>query len=109
VSESDEGRGAREERESHDKPRGQRRLNAREAADRAVEYLSEMTGQEPEVVIAVEPDGGCWHVQMELLELARVPQTTDVLGCYEVEIGDDGEPQGYHRSRRYHRGYVGER
>jgi hypothetical protein len=108
VSESD-NRGVHEDRERHDEPGEQRGINAREAADRAVEYLSEMTGQEPEVVIAVEPDGGRWHVQMELLELARVPQTTDVLGCYEVEIGDDGEPQGYHRSRRYHRGYVGDR
>jgi hypothetical protein len=88
---------------------GERHIDARQAVERAVSYMTEMTGQEPEVVIAVEPDDGSWHVQMELLELSRVPQTTDVLGCYEVTLDADGEPQGYHRTRRYHRAYVGER
>lgn len=85
------------------------KLGAREVVDRAVAYMSEMTGQEPEVVTAVEPDNGNWHVEMELLELARIPQTTDVLGCYEVDLDAEGEPQGFHRTRRYHRGHVGER
>jgi hypothetical protein len=87
---------------------GQSRINAREAAQRAIDYLNEMTGQEPEVVISVEPTNGHWHVQMELLELSRIPETTDVLGCYEVDLDSDGEPQGFHRTRRYHRGRVGE-
>jgi hypothetical protein len=84
------------------------RVEARDAADRALSYLEEMTGQEPEVVIAVEPDDDRWLVEVELLELARVPATTDVLGSYEVEISNEGEPLAYRRTRRYHRGQVGE-
>jgi len=89
----------------HTEPNG---IDARQAADRAMEYLSEVTGQEPEVVIAVEPDGDDWHVQLELLELARIPDTTDVLGLYQVDLGAGGEPIGHHRTGRYHRGHVGE-
>jgi hypothetical protein len=87
---------------------GGERIDAREAAGRALSYMVEMTGQEPEVVIAVEPDDDRWLVQVELLELARVPETTDVLGCYEVEVSYEGEPLAYRRTRRYHRGRVGE-
>lgn len=87
---------------------GDERVDARQAADRALSYMEEMTGQEPEIVIAVEPDDDRWLVQVELLELARVPATTDVLGCYEVEISTEGEPLAYRRIRRYHRGRVGE-
>lgn len=116
MTETDEGQNrARNDREQGDQQGEQEQggqpreghLDARQVVERAVEYMSEMTGQEPEVVTAVEPDDGGWHVEMELLELARIPQTTDVLGSYEVDLNAEGEPQGYHRTRRYHRGHVG--
>lgn len=96
-------------RENREQERGgQDRIDARQAAERAAAYLEGMTGEQPEVVIAVEPDEDRWLVQLEMLELARVPTTTDVLGCYEVEVSFDGEPVAYRRLRRYHRGQVGE-
>lgn len=107
MSEPENVGGDRAERpDGHPESRG---LDARQAAERATEYLSEVTGQEPEVVIAVEPDGDEWHVQLELLELARIPDTTDVLGLYQVDLDAGGEPIGHHRTGRYHRGLVGER
>lgn len=84
------------------------RIDARQAATRAVEYLNEMLGQPPEVVSGVERDEHGWTVTGELLELARVPATTDVLGCYQVTLDQAGEPVGFRRIRRYHRGRVGE-
>lgn len=83
-------------------------MDAREVVRRATEWLTEVIGQPPEAVIGVAPDDGGWHVTAELLELARVPDSTDVLGQYEVDLDADGQPRGYRRVRRYPRSYVGE-
>ncbi|HEY8471727.1 MAG TPA: gas vesicle protein GvpO [Natronosporangium sp.] len=91
-----------------DQPQSTDRIDAREAARRAVAHVTELAGQAPEVVSGLEPTDDGWLVTVELLELSRVPDTTDVLGCYQVTIGPDGEPRGYRRVRRYHRGRVGE-
>jgi hypothetical protein len=92
---------------STDRPGG--RIGAREAAQEAVAYLDEMTGQPPEAVTGVEPapDGG-WTVTAELVELTRVPGTTDIVGCYQVTLDPTGEPVSYRRVRRYQRGQVGD-
>jgi hypothetical protein len=82
--------------------------NARQAAQVAVDYIDEMTGEPPEVVTGVVREEGGWLVTVEVLELGRVPNTTDVLGCYQVRVDADGEPVSYQRIRRYHRGQVGE-
>jgi hypothetical protein len=84
------------------------RISAREAADRALDYLEQATGRPPELVIAAEPQESGWLVKVEVLELARVPDTTDVLACYELRLDQAGEPITYRRTRRYHRGQVGD-
>jgi hypothetical protein len=45
-----------------------------------------------------------WSVQIEVLELRRVPTTTDLLALYEVRTDGRGELTGYRRLRRYARG-----
>lgn len=85
------------------------RISAREAAGEAVTYIDEMTGQAPEVVTGVEAaDEDGWLVTVEVLEMSRIPDTTDVLGCYQVQVDARGEPTSYRRIRRYHRGQIGE-
>ena len=84
------------------------RIDARQAAQRAGDYLDEMLGQPPEVISGVERAEDGWTVTGELLELARVPATTDVIGCYQVSLDTNGDPVGFRRVRRYHRGRVGE-
>jgi hypothetical protein len=44
-----------------------------------------------------------------VLELARTPSTTDVLGLYEVTMDGDDEVSGYRRVKRYLRSQVEER
>ena len=44
----------------------------------------------------------------EVVELARVPNTTDVLGAYVVTLAPDGELIGYRRQRRYNRSQADE-
>lgn len=77
---------------------------AGEIARSAVAQLVELVGQEVEGVTGLERIDDGWKIQVELLELRRVPSTTDVLATYEVEVDDRGALQGYRRVERYSRG-----
>jgi Gas vesicle synthesis protein GvpO len=79
-------------------------MQAAEAIRTAKQQLADITGLEPETVSKLESDGdGGWFVQVEALELSRVPDTMDVIGSYEVMLSNDGELRGFRRVRRYHR------
>jgi hypothetical protein len=73
-------------------------------ASKAAEQLVELLGREPEGVTGLEKTDDGWAVQVEVVELRRVPATTDVLGLYEVRTDPRGELIGYRRMRRYSRG-----
>ena len=85
-----------------------KRLSGSKAAAAAARQLLDLTGREPEGITGLEPDDDGWKVQVEVLELRRIPETTDVLALYEVQVDADGELQGYRRLRRYTRGASGE-
>jgi hypothetical protein len=85
------------------------RLAAKDAMRSGRAHLRELTGKEPETVVRIEADDdGGWRVALEVVELERIPNTSDVLGCYELQLDDDGELVGYRRLRRYTRSEVGE-
>jgi hypothetical protein len=82
-----------------------RRLDAQTAARRALEAVQSLTTKQAEGVIGVQgKDDGGWTVVVELLETARIPNTSDVLGEYEVEIDARGRLRSYARRTRYTRG-----
>lgn len=83
------------------------RPNAGEIARTAVRALAELTGRRPENVLGLRRDEDGWKVTVELVELSRVPYSTDMLGCYVVSLDDDGELIGYERTRRYVRSQPG--
>ena len=85
-----------------------KRLGASAAAAAAARQLLDLTGREPEGVTGLEAEDDGWKVQVEVLEVRRIPETTDVLALYEVQVDADGELQGYRRLRRYTRGSSGE-
>ncbi len=74
----------------------------------AAALLLALTGKAAEGVVGISKDGDDWVVEVEVLELRRVPNTTDVLGTYQVSVDDQGELVGYKRLRRYVRGAAGE-
>jgi len=74
----------------------------------ALEQLSALTGRPSEGVVGIERDGDEWVVEIEVLELRRIPNTTDVLARYRVTADESGEVTGYHRLQRYTRGAAGE-
>jgi hypothetical protein len=86
------------------------RLSAVELARAAMTALEQLTGYNPEAATALEWDGesDCWRVTVEVLELARVPNTTDVIGAYEVQLDSHGALHGYRRLRRFSRGEARE-
>jgi hypothetical protein len=73
-------------------------------ASQAVEQLQALTGRESEGVTGMERTDDGWAIRVEVLELRRVPTTTDMLGLYEVRTDHRGRLQGYRRLRRYARG-----
>ena len=70
----------------------------------AARQLIEVTGKDVEGVTALERTDDGWTVQVEVLEVRRIPDTTDVLGLYEVQVDSDGDLLGYRRQQRYVRG-----
>jgi Gas vesicle synthesis protein GvpO len=81
---------------------------SRDVAQRAVEQVAELIEHRIEAVTGLEKDGSEWTVTLEVLELERIPSTTDVLGRYEVKLDKDGELTGLQRTRRYPRAEAGE-
>jgi len=80
----------------------------REIAMSAVEQAQELIGRPVESITGMEKNGNQWTVTIEVLELERVPATTDVLGKYEVTLDANGELTGAQRTRRYPRAESGE-
>lgn len=78
-------------------------LTAAELGKAAMTTVRELTGYEPEAVTALEWDGEFWQVTVDVLELSRIPNTTDVIGQYSVRLDESGTLRGYHRERRFHR------
>jgi Gas vesicle synthesis protein GvpO len=80
------------------------RLSAPQVAERARRELAAITGFEPEGATALQRgDDGTWRIAVELLELARIPETDDMLGSYEAQLDESGELLRYRRVRRYAR------
>lgn len=84
------------------------RLSAGELGEAAMTTVLELTGYQPEAVTALQWDGEFWDVTVDVLELARVPNTTDVIGSYVVQLDEQGTLRGLKRARRYVRGQTEE-
>ena len=82
------------------------RLSAQELSEAALSTVEELTGYSAEAVTGLEWDDELWQVTVDVLELARVPNTTDVIGTYAVQLDERGTLRGYRRTRRYVRGQV---
>ncbi|GAA2555923.1 MULTISPECIES: gas vesicle protein GvpO [Streptomyces] len=97
-----------DERRGGPAPAVKRRRTVRgagEAARRAAEALTELVRHRLEGVSAVcrGEDGG-WIVDVDVLELARIPDTTSLLATYRVELDASGELVQYRRTARFRRG-----
>jgi hypothetical protein len=77
--------------------------DARRIVDGAREQLSALHGAEAESVSAVRRTADGWRVGLEVVEVHRIPESTDVLATYEVEVDGDGRLLTFERTGRYYR------
>jgi hypothetical protein len=103
-SSSDSGRSGRSAPRAESRPAS----GALEIAQEAARQLLELTGKEAEGVTGLERTDDGWTVQVEVVEVRRIPDTTDVLALYDVDTDERGNMQGYRRVRRYARGSASE-
>jgi gas vesicle protein GvpO len=80
------------------------KLSARDLTLAAKATVEELTGFTSESVSGMQWDGETWLVTVEVCELERIPNTTDVMASYIVQLDDRGGLLGYKRERRFQRG-----
>ncbi|MFE2101816.1 MULTISPECIES: gas vesicle protein [unclassified Streptomyces] len=66
--------------------------------------LGELTGLTPQSVSSFEQTEDGWSLDVEVLELSRVPDTMSLMASYRVDLDPRGQVTGYRRVRRYERG-----
>lgn len=72
-------------------------------AQQAREQLQDLLGRQVESVSSLERTHDGWVAQLEVVELSRIPESTDVLGSYELELDGELNFRRYQQVRRYHR------
>jgi hypothetical protein len=110
VGSPDEDSGDEDEdgSESEDEEGARPSMSAKEMTRAAMELLQDLTGHEPEAATGLMWDGESWLVTVDVLELSRIPNTTDLLGTYVVQLDGDGNLSGYKRTRRFQRSQAEE-
>ena len=101
-------RQTRQKRASAPRAESKPKKSATEVARLAAHELAQLTGKTPEAVTGVERTEEGWRVTVEVLEVRRIPETTDVLARYEIETDDKGALMSYRRAGRYTRGSTQE-
>jgi len=67
----------------------------RQIVESVRKVLDDLGGLDVERVTGIEADEEGWRVTVEIVEVRRVPDTTDVLGKYEVTMSKAGRFRGY--------------
>ena len=70
---------------------------------RAKLSFGQLTNLPVESISRVEHVDDGWQVNFEVVELQRVPRSTDVLASYEVDADRSGNLRAWRRMRRYQR------
>ena len=81
-------------------------MKPQDVALKAKEQLGALTGLIATTISDLQKQDDGWKVVLELLEMQRIPEASDVLGSYEVILSDQGDLLSYHRTRRYLRSDI---
>lgn len=93
---------------SGDGERGGRAVAPMRLARLAARQLGQLTSRRVEGVAGLRRTEEGTEVMLEVLEVSRVPNSTDLLGLYAVVVDDAGELVSYERLRRFVRGQASE-
>lgn len=74
---------------------------------RARDELAALTGCKVDSVSGFERTDEGWQLTITVVELRRIPASTDILATYEATLNQAGDLINYHRGDRYLRSQVG--
>ena len=77
-----------------------------EITEQAKEQLAQITGFKPVAVVAVFQDETGWHVTVDMLEMTRIPESSDLLGIYETTMDGDGNVLSFERKMTHNRADI---
>jgi hypothetical protein len=83
-------------------------IRAGEAIKHAREILADVLGKDAESVSGVNRSEEGWAVALDVVELSRIPPSTDLLATYDVTLDSSGDLVDLARSRRYMRNQADE-
>jgi hypothetical protein len=92
-----------DEQEEREPVAGAPASDARKTIDRAREQLEDLLERPVESVSSLERTHDGWVAALEVVELKRIPESTDVMASYEMELDDDLNLRRYQQVRRYNR------
>ncbi len=72
----------------------------------AMAQLGDMTGLVGDNVSSLTKVDSGWQLVVNMIELKRIPPSTDMLACFDVSVDDEGNVTNYQRSRRYLRDQI---
>ncbi|MFF7865635.1 gas vesicle protein [Streptomyces qaidamensis] len=104
TQESQDSQESRNTSKTNDNQSAKSRPSPMEVLRQARGQLAELTGMEAESVSSFEQTEEGWALEVEVLELERVPDTMSLMASYQVELDAEGQLTGYRRVRRYERG-----
>jgi hypothetical protein len=81
-------------------------LSVPEIAMKARDQLIALTGLKAGTVSSLHHDSDGWHIVADMIELKRIPDSSDILATYEARLDEKGNLLSYERTRRYTRGEV---
>ncbi len=95
---------ALEQSQGDAKPAAAPALTGLQIVNMAKEQITMLTGLSSSTVSGLFKDEKGWHVVLDLVELRRIPSSSDVLATYDVLLDPHGTLLSYRRTRRYYRG-----
>ena len=72
----------------------------------AKEQLSQITGFKPVAVVASFRDDTGWHITVDMLEMTRIPESSDLLGVYEATLDEDANLLSFERKMTHNRADI---
>lgn len=75
----------------------------REVVERIRGELGEVLGLDVERVTGLRREDEGWRARADVVEVSRIPPSTDVLATYEVTTDADGSVLSFERVRRFRR------
>ena len=79
-------------------------MNVKEVIFKAKESLPMLTNRELDGVTGISKEGNEWKVTLELIERKSIPDSSDLLGVYELRLDEEGGVVSFNRSRTRKRG-----